>query len=223
MEKFEIGSEKFIMKLKKIASLALAGIMAVSMLTACGEGTGNNTNPPASSTPTTSAGLVSDVEDAIKDLNSTLTISVDENSALEDYIAKWNKYSTVTSVNNDIAKKVVNTIFGTGSGSTAYNFYNKSIIGDLSENVNSKTRTDGQKFVYYNLYTFGAVTADACRTQAVNDIAKCMENVRNDFTATAGAMRNDYTMYVYEGSVTDNSNKVNPYVLVVLISETSAV
>ena len=29
------------MKLKKIASLALAGIMAVSMLTACGEGTGN--------------------------------------------------------------------------------------------------------------------------------------------------------------------------------------
>ena len=30
------------MKLKKIASLALAGIMAVSMLTACGEGTSNN-------------------------------------------------------------------------------------------------------------------------------------------------------------------------------------
>ena len=37
------------MKLKKIASLALAGIMAVSMLTACGEsGNGNNggENPP---------------------------------------------------------------------------------------------------------------------------------------------------------------------------------
>ena len=30
------------MKLKKIASLALAGIMAVSMLTACGEGTSNS-------------------------------------------------------------------------------------------------------------------------------------------------------------------------------------
>ena len=47
-----IKEEKFIMKLKKIASLALAGIMAVSMLTACGEGTSNsgsssseNTNP----------------------------------------------------------------------------------------------------------------------------------------------------------------------------------
>ena len=32
------------MKLKKIASLALAGIMAVSMLTACGEGAGNGGN-----------------------------------------------------------------------------------------------------------------------------------------------------------------------------------
>ena len=211
------------MKLKKIASLALAGIMAVSMLTACGEGTGNNTNPPASSTPTTSAGLVSDVEDAIKDLNSTLTISVDENSALEDYIAKLNEFNTITSVNDDLAKKIVKDIFGTGSGSNAFNFYNSTILGDLSKNVNIKTRTDGQKFVYYNLYTFGAVTADACRTQAVNDIAKCMENVRNDFRADAGPMRNDYTMYVYEGSVTDNSNKVNPYVLVVLISKTSAV
>ena len=42
------------MKLKKIASLALAGIMAVSMLTACGEGTGNG-NSGSSSTPTTPA------------------------------------------------------------------------------------------------------------------------------------------------------------------------
>ena len=39
------------MKLKKIASLMLAGIMAVSMLAACGEGTGNN-NGGASSQPT---------------------------------------------------------------------------------------------------------------------------------------------------------------------------
>ena len=211
------------MKLKKIASLALAGIMAVSMLTACGEGTGNNTNPPASSTPTTSAGLVSDVEDAIKDLNSTLTISVDENSALEDYIAKLNEFNTITSVNDSFAKDVVKRIFGTGNKTNAYNFYNGGVNGDLGTNVNGNTRADGDKVVYYNLYTYGAVTADACRTQAVNDIAKCMENVRNDFNVNLTALRNDYTMYVYEGSVTDNSNKVNPYVLVVLISETSAV
>ena len=34
---YTIKEEKFIMKLKKIVSLALAGIMAVSMLTACGD------------------------------------------------------------------------------------------------------------------------------------------------------------------------------------------
>ena len=35
------------MKLKKIVSLALAGILAVSMLTACGEGASEPTTPPA--------------------------------------------------------------------------------------------------------------------------------------------------------------------------------
>ena len=40
------------MKLKKIASLMLAGIMAVSMLAACGEGTGNNNGGASSSEQT---------------------------------------------------------------------------------------------------------------------------------------------------------------------------
>ena len=39
------------MKLKKIVSLALAGIMAVSMLTACGEGDSNSIVTPRLTTP----------------------------------------------------------------------------------------------------------------------------------------------------------------------------
>ena len=50
------------MKLKKIASLALAGIMAVSMLTACGEGTNNGDSGSSSSQPTT-ASVVSTVKE----------------------------------------------------------------------------------------------------------------------------------------------------------------
>ena len=42
------------MKLKKIASLALAGIMAVSMLAGCNGSTGNEQPPASSSEPTTS-------------------------------------------------------------------------------------------------------------------------------------------------------------------------
>ena len=59
------------MKLKKIASLALAGIMAVSMLTACGEGTNNSNSGSSSSQPTT-ASVVSTVKNAIADAISKI-------------------------------------------------------------------------------------------------------------------------------------------------------
>ena len=63
------------MKLKKIASLALAGIMAVSMLTACGEGDSNSTvTPPVDNT--TSTGLSAQLGDEASDLtNSKVTFA----------------------------------------------------------------------------------------------------------------------------------------------------
>lgn len=73
------------MKLKKIASLALAGIMAVSMLTACGEGDSNSTvTPPVDNT--TSTGLSAQLGDEASDLtNSKVTFadSTTLNSALK--------------------------------------------------------------------------------------------------------------------------------------------
>ena len=63
------------MKLKKIASLALAGIMAVSMLTACGEGDSNSTvTPPVDNT--TSTGLSAQLGAEASDLtNSKVTFA----------------------------------------------------------------------------------------------------------------------------------------------------
>ena len=63
------------MKLKKIVSLALAGIMAVSMLTACGEGNSNSTvTPPVDNT--TSTGLSAQLSDEASDLtNSKVTFA----------------------------------------------------------------------------------------------------------------------------------------------------
>ena len=69
------------MKLKKIASLMLAGIMAVSMLAGCGEGKGNGSSSSSSSQPTTT-GVVAAVENAIKAKNSGLTVSVKESTPL---------------------------------------------------------------------------------------------------------------------------------------------
>lgn len=63
------------MKLKKIVSLALAGIMAVSMLTACGEGNSNSTvTPPVDNT--TSTGLSAQLGAEASDLtNSKVTFA----------------------------------------------------------------------------------------------------------------------------------------------------
>ena len=73
------------MKLKKIASLMLAGIMAVSMLAACGEGTGNNNGGASSSEPTTTTGYSAKILNlsTLKDLKS---ISAKDSTMLENAV-----------------------------------------------------------------------------------------------------------------------------------------
>ena len=72
------------MKLKKIASLALAGIMAVSMLTACGKGSNEIVNPNPDPTPSTSD-VVSAFENAAEAYTKA-TINVKESPMLNAYI-----------------------------------------------------------------------------------------------------------------------------------------
>ena len=64
------------MKLKKIASLMLAGIMAVSMLTACDTTSNNQPNVPNQPEEPTASDVVSAVEAGIKSWNSDLEIDV---------------------------------------------------------------------------------------------------------------------------------------------------
>ena len=78
------------MKLKKIASLMLAGVMAVSMLTACGSngntGNGNNGNENPDPTPATTS-----VVDAVnKGQSATNAVKIDftVNSELDNALAK---------------------------------------------------------------------------------------------------------------------------------------
>ena len=69
------------MKLKKIASLALAGIMAVSMLAGCKDG--GNSNSGSSSTPTTPASgyaatILADTDDAQKYMTAGANTKIDQ-------------------------------------------------------------------------------------------------------------------------------------------------
>ena len=66
------------MKLKKIASLALAGIMAVSMLTACGE-SGKKEEDPSSSEVTTVSGAAAALNNALSQNKDVVKFEDDSN------------------------------------------------------------------------------------------------------------------------------------------------
>ena len=94
------------MKLKKIASLALAGIMAVSMLTACGEGGSNSTvTPPVDNT--TPTGLSAQLGAEASDLtNSKVTFA--DSTALNNAL----KHAVGNIGDNSINRTFTNGITG---------------------------------------------------------------------------------------------------------------
>ena len=106
------------MKLKKIASLALAGVMAVSMLTACGEANNiDDTQKPTEPDVTPAAGYSATFEGRLSALaasNIDMSDSADLNAALkaamdfaadghiaQDYVLNYNnKVNFVSGINN---------------------------------------------------------------------------------------------------------------------------
>ena len=83
------------MKLKKIASLALAGIMAVSMLTACGEG-GKKEEDPSSSEVTTVSGAAEALNAALSQKKDVIKFESDAD--LDEGVAA---YYLVNPINAD--------------------------------------------------------------------------------------------------------------------------
>ena len=203
------------MKLKKIASLALAGIMAVSMLAACGEGTNNSNSGSSSSQPTT-ASVVSTVKNAIADKNGDLVITVEENTALNNAMKKYNEnnqnlYTQV--VEATVRDNVLNLVF------TADHFTNDHQLLDSTDMNNFKNAFtgNGQTFWRYAVVSNGAgASVDSVRTLAANQIAESMKGLENVVVSANTTVNIDYTMYVYEGSMVTNDNKTEPYVVAVL-------
>ena len=200
------------MKLKKIASLALAGIMAVSMLTACGEGTNNSNSGSSSSQPTT-ASVVSTVKNAIAAKNGDLVITVEENTALSDAMKKYNEdngnlYPTLSEA--DVREKVLKVVFD-------------NRIDDRMQLLDANDMGDiiAGRGVYpdyrYAVVSNGAgSSADAVRTLAANEIADSVKDLENIVVNGNKTKNMNYTMYVYEGSMVTNDNKTNPYVIAIL-------
>ena len=209
------------MKLKKIVSLALAGILAVSMLAGCKD------NSSSSSTPTpnepTTPNVVSAVENAIARENAGLTISVTTNNSLDKAMKNFDETfeGLVVDVDNADIVKILNGVFysNINAHNIGYKDQNMVKLGDMSKEVNADSVTTGTKY-YYGIYSYGTVSESSCLTQAANSIADSMKNVENTFNIKDDnknyTVNNVYTMYVYEGSVENNSNGTEPYVIAVL-------
>ena len=204
------------MKLKKIASLMLAGIMAVSMLAACGEGKKDDSSS-SSSTPV-ATGIVADMKDSIKTFNDKLTVDVKEsafvNGELKELFEKntlaqlkatnWKLVTDllVADYNADIASRNLMTTDLTNSN------YNVSASNDREAwfyAVVAVDKADGIKDQK------AAVDAIAVRFKDVTNEFRGTDNSGNDYTYTA-----DYTMYVSLQNATVVGDTTTPVVIVAL-------
>ena len=143
------------MKLKKIASLALAGIMAVSMLTACGEG-GKKEEDPSSSEVTTVSGAAAALNNALSQNKDVVKFEDDSNldKNLEAYFKlhpikgdEWaeSNYGKIGEDSNDYAelKNVIGSNYiglenyegVVGSDSDRYNDKKAAVIGMFNTKV----------------------------------------------------------------------------------------
>ena len=132
------------MKLKKIASLALAGIMAVSMLTACGEGGNGNNGEDVPPETVVTTGIADAANGERSDYAKSLGITYTETNALANALqaaaASAYKDSTL------IEKAAGNGYAGVAAGE-------KKVVAKLEESLAGKF--DASKF-----NNWGSLTTD---------------------------------------------------------------
>ena len=225
------------MKLKKIASLALAGVMAVSMLTACGNTVSEQPTQPEQ--PTTTTGVVSAVEAGIKSWNSDLKISVKSSNNMDAAIEK------VFDTNTDY-KTTQNAIVGTlgyifnldqwgvkdgGKFKTPSFVTNDAIVGVLNNTNDAFVLKDGNTVWSYAIVEVTKANGDA-NVAAGNVIGEALQSlsntvavqdVANDAESKYTHMNVDYTMYVTSEDAVKANNSTVTYVVAVLKADYSAV
>ena len=159
------------MKLKKILSLAAAGVMAVSMLTACGEGANEIVDPTPNPTPSAST-VVSTFEDAIK-AHSKATVDVVESEKLNARIDAINDKLTYAEMmpNGEADEDFVDAIesaFGVNE------------MTNLMEGDKPAALKCGPHW-YYAVVDAGAVSGTTALNWAANEIADRMSDLEDEY------------------------------------------
>ena len=213
------------MKLKKIASLMLAGVMAVSMLAGCsGNSTidDDNTDNDNQGDVSTSS-VVSAIDDAIKTY-SDATVEVKEsaflNTRLESLTENWS-YQELT--NYDLVEKNLQSIFG--KKMTELSIMKDKDLVEIAR--------DGEKW-YYDIVTVDKVSGTTPLVKAANQIAPKLAGLKDEYicselTGWKGpgwgnhgsvmvdvSYTADYTMYVSQVTSTKTGDTALPVFIVVL-------
>ena len=233
------------MKLKKIASLALAGVMAVSMLTACGDTVSEQPTQPEQ--PTTTTGVVSAVEAGIKSWNSSLKIDVKSSSNMDAAIEKVFDTNTDWKTLNGTVVSTLDYVFGLDHGFAWYydggylplaeNYGNASFVANdkvikLLKNTDVHSNyyiEDGDTIWSYAIVEVTKANGDA-NVAAGNVIGEALQSLSNtvairstDNNGLYTYMNVDYTMYVTSEDAVKANNSTVDYVIAVLKADYSAV
>ena len=200
------------MKLKKIASLMLAGVMAVSMLTACGGNTVDDTQKPEEPdvTPSTSASAQTLVSNMSKEAQNKVTavsngdLDAALNSAVKDFFSNADvvKYGKIFEIprteygwtdadarDTDIGEALVSNL-------GAYD----DVIGNLNKLNNDKVSAYTAVEVYG---VNGSVTDKDVLEQLGHKINQSVVNLKDEGTYTVNDSEHvtQYVDYDYEVSV----------------------
>ena len=178
------------MKLKKIASLMLAGIMAVSMLAGCSNGTKDDDNDMDDTITTTATGAAALLNDELSQASKNI-VKFTNDSKLNDTLAKvtadlsvsnlQDAYLTGKSVDNELVEEIA-----------AFKYLNCKAYDD---NANMNTVKD--KTTYVVVYSIGDGVTD-------NGAVKAIADDVNDYVEvvpTSGANGSNNYNYTYTGAV----------------------
>ena len=189
------------MKLKKIASLMLAGVMAVSMLAGCGEGTTDPGNPddPTVVPETGIVAAVNNGQDAANEVKINFTSSSSLDALLSNAVKAFGEKSNDENLTNRIAK-----LTGMPTNMAKLQKYT-GMTGDGYAHKTNKVADDADGVIVEAVKAFtinNAFNEDVAMKQAadkINDVIAKMKatSYKKDFTMGG----QDYCDYSYTGNV----------------------
>ena len=222
------------MKLKKIASLALAGIMAVSMLTACGGNAIDDTQKPNQPEEPTTSNVVSAIQNGIDSHNPNLEVTVMSSDMLDQRMEKIFDTASDHKDEVEVVAANVSDVFGIRADDEDFSATNSNFMTTANVLSTIADAADGaRKGETIWAYTLIKVTNDNGNpyVTAGDKIGEAFADARlsNEFKDQSeddDALANlsaDYTLYVYGDQTVQPNNDVDTYVVAVLEASYSQV